>query len=181
MALRESAAGATLLGALLFVVQFASEAVGELFTDGGVGWLPQLSTVGTTVTVYLYLLRGLGFVLSIAAVFVLGYWAGSRLDLKTDYRRFVLALGAGGALGYLVAGVAGIVATEGATGVTTLDLFSLVTLLVGIGIPLGVGIQFAVVGFAGAAFAHVAGETDNDGIFHRTDDDSPGFVPDSLD
>lgn len=159
MVLRKSAVGAALLAALVLVVQIGSDIVVDSFVEGTFGWLPQLDTVGQTVAVYMYLFNGLEFGLGIIAVFGLGYWAGSQLSLKVEYKRFVLAVAAGGMVGYLVAGSVALTVAYGGIGFPTLDSFGVVTLLLAAGVPLGVGIQFAVVAFAGAAFANVTGGT----------------------
>lgn len=155
--------------------------VGDRLLAGTTGWLPQFETVGQTVVVYSYLVRGLAFGVGILAVFVLGYWVGNRLDLQAEYKRFVVAVGAGGLIGHLIAGIAGFVVLSGEVGSPSVDPFGILVTGMMLGIPIGVGIQFAVVAFAGAAFAQIADESADLGTNARVHDDrssdvSPGSV-----
>ena len=152
MSIRESGVGAALLGATLAIVRVSPEYVARGILRESWAWLPRLGTAGRTVILYTHLVRAIGFVLGVAAVFALGYRAGTRFDLRARYRRFVAILAIGGSVGYGV-GLLAVVAPGLVSGeIAVRDGPSLVTLVVA-GRVLAVSIQFGVIGFAGAAFA----------------------------
>lgn len=150
MPLRSTGIGAALTGFLLALVHFSPSFVSQRIIDEESNWLPQLESVGQTIVAYQYVSRGVAFLLAVGVILALGYRAGSRLALRDDYRRFLLTIGLGGLLGYAV-GLAPVMvlASEGSwlmdnTAVTVTYLLTR---------SIGVALEFAVVGFAGAAFA----------------------------
>ena len=152
MPLRESGVGAALVGATLAIVRVAPEYLARGILHESWAWLPRLGTAGRTVILYTHVIRAISFVLGVVAVFALGYWAGTRFDLRARYRRFVATLAIGGSVGY-VGGLLALVAPGVVSGeLAVRDGPSLVTIVV-VGRVLAVSIQFAVIGFAGAAFA----------------------------
>lgn len=154
MVLGRTGIGAALLGALLSVVHLSPGYVNRRLLDGDWSWLPQLDTMSRTVLLYSYVTRGVAFVLGVGVVFALGYWAGTRSDLRENYQGLVLGLGLGGILGYVVA-LGAFVLVPANDPILADDGFLTGVLLLGRGI--GAAVQFAVVGFAGAAFATLVG------------------------
>ncbi|MFC4438738.1 MULTISPECIES: hypothetical protein [Natrialbaceae] len=157
MSRRKSAVGAALLGFALSVVHLSPGYVTQQLVAGEWGRFPQLDTPGETLVLYHYTVDATAFVLGFGAVFALGYWIGTDLDLRRRYRQFALAVGFGGLIGYLIpmcfALLYLLITADGATveGIRPLDVILFA------GRALGVPIQFAVAGFAGAAFAHLTG------------------------
>lgn len=157
MVLRESAVAAVLVGAALAAVDYAPSYLPRWVLDNPVGWLPRFATDAQTITFYIYVSRGTAFVLGIGCVFALGYWAGSRFDFRAQFRSFVLAVGLGGLVGY---GIATLVYALAVVFVLENVRFSGPAAFdgaLGASRTVAVAVQFAVVGFAGAAFADVAG------------------------
>lgn len=154
---RNNGIAAALLGVAFAL---ASHAPTLLTARGGFDVLPQVGTTGETVMVYVGLSRGVAFAFGTLAVLALGYRAGRRIDLRAEYRDLALAVGLGGAAGYVLVLVPLAATASGgwaSLGTSAGDLFGLAALG---GRIVGVGVQFAVVGFAGAALAHVADGAD---------------------
>lgn len=150
MVLRTTGLGAGLLGFVLALVHLTPGYVNDRLLGDASGWLPQLDSMGQTVLLYSYTARGVAFVVGIVGVLALGYRVGTRLDLRADYGRFSLVLGVGGAVGYVVATAAFVsVLADG----PVLGDATLLTAALWLGRIAGVVLQFAIVGFAGAAFA----------------------------
>jgi hypothetical protein len=102
-------------------------------------------TAGTTIT---YLLLGSRLVAVLAlpvGAALVGYRAGDRVDLRTEYRGVLAALAAGGAVGGFLGGVLPGASVGG----------PLLGLLTAVGGALEAAVGFALAGFAGAALAHV--------------------------
>lgn len=138
-------------------------------------WLPQLETVGRTILFYEYLSRTAAFLFGTVAVLAVGYRAGARLDLSSRYRRFTLTLGIAGAVGQLAFFVVyptvvlgGSPAAPGAP-----------TAVAWLGWTVGTGVHFAVVGFAGAAFAQFSTGLEGDGAVARSNGNG-GVPPDAV-
>lgn len=121
------------------------------------GWVPQLESIGRTTLLYAYLSRGLAFAVGTLAVFALGYWAGTRLELATACRSVAPAIGVGGAVGYVVGTL---LLLGGLGGMERADTGVVDGVGIGVGILLAQliaqGVRFAIVGFAGAALASLA-------------------------
>lgn len=171
MDVRNAGMGATLVGIVLALVDLSPAYVNQQLVGDGGNWLPRFERTSRTILFYNYASRGVSFVVAVGAVLALGYLAGSRLDLQADYRRLVLALGLGGLLGYLLAQVVVVwLLSDGAvlgdTAILTGALF--------LARPIAVALEFAVVGFAGAAFAALVGESGTDG--DRASSSSDGDV-----
>jgi len=97
-------------------------------------------------------------------VLALGYRAGTGSELAVEYRRLLVAFGLGGAPGFL--------STRGVAPAPSADLPVVgesVGLTLGwiLGSALRVGLRFAAVGFAGAAFVHVTRESTGDALPSR--------------
>jgi len=105
-------------------------------------------TVGTTVTVVILGSRLVAVLALPVGAALVGYRVGGRVDLPAEYRGLLATLAAGGAVGGALGG--GLPAA--AIGERSLALVG--SALGAVGGAAG----FAVVGFAGAAFAHVRGD-----------------------
>lgn len=149
---RETGFGAALLGAAIALLHLAPAYLTRYLS---VSWLPRLETTQVTLVGYNMVLNAIGVVLGIGAVFVSGYWVGRKLGIVNEYQRLIAVFGFGGALGFLLTMLIALV--------LQVDLP-----VVGddIGLTLGwilgstvrIGLQFATIGFAGAAFAYVTSE-----------------------
>lgn len=171
MVLRKSGFGAALLGSILAILHFAPGYVIMWVLGADSVPVPWADTSIEVLTFFYGVLDAGGFVVGIGAVFLLGYWAGGRLELRQQYRELLATIGLGGLLGYILMMVLVLlyaVLLGGGPfyeqqhqevtnqGVTTVLLF--------IGRALGLTIQFAVVGVAGAAVAEfAAGDHRSDG------------------
>ena len=160
---RECALGAFILG---FLFAFAEWIVPEQQLYQGInsadlGWLPELYSYWHSLVAYAALFRGIAFLASVIAVFGLGYWAGSRIELGLEYRRFAVAIAFGSAIGYFIASVIGLHVVLADTGFIRYELETLflgktrLEYLAFLGRLIGVGVHFAIVAFAGAALAHL--------------------------
>lgn len=153
MVLTKSGLGAALLGGLLAVLHLAPGYVtARLIAGDGVA-LPWPATTAELIVLSQGLLNVSGVVGGIGAVFLLGYWAGGRLEVRQHSRQFLLVVGLGGLGGYVaVNGLLFVYALLGGTQILQSEQ-SVVTAVVIAGRAVGVLLQFAVCGFAGAAFA----------------------------
>lgn len=167
MVSRITGPGAALVGAVLGLVHLAPGYLVGRLLGGSVGGLPQLSTTPQTITAYTSLLDAVGVAVGIGGVFVLGYWAGTRFDQPTAYRRFAALVGIAGSVGYLA--TMGIVLIFVVREPLVADHVGL-TIANVLGTTLRVGVQFAIVGFAGAAFAYFDGERSRVGTIQGRDD-----------
>lgn len=153
MRIKITGAVAALLSLTAVLVDFGTDwYVNRLAEDGAIsGWLPQFETVGQTVIVYLYASVAVTFGLTILGVAALGYWAGMKLDVTHEYRPLVGSLAIGGGTGYLTAllilglNVGGSLSSLGSDAVLLLAML--------LGGTVATGIEFALVGLAGAALA----------------------------
>lgn len=148
------AALAAVIAALAVVVNLGSSLLPEYVVDGAAGWAPQFGTMGQTALVYMYTAQAVGFGLGVLGVAALGYWAGRRLDVTREYRSLVGALAIGGFVGQLV-GLLGAFAVLG--GISVPQSIALSDVLFGV-VPLAwnavaTGVQFGLIGLAGAALA----------------------------
>lgn len=153
---RETGPGAALLGAGIAVLHVTPAYLSTYLFGGAVAWLPRLETTQVTLVGYNMVLNAIGVVVGIVGVFALGYWAGTKSELTAEYRRLLASFGLGGALGFL--------STMAVALTLSIDLPVVgesVGLTLGwiLGSTLRVGLQFAAIGFAGAALVHVTGES----------------------
>lgn len=91
---------AGIVGAVSLVVQFVpGRLLGQWIDSGFQQELPLMfETVGTTVTVYNYLFDIFGLLVTVGLGLGLGYTVGRRIDVATEYRRFVGTVAAGSIL-----------------------------------------------------------------------------------
>lgn len=153
MRLKIVAAVAALISLTTVLVDVGSAFYLERLADGGgtFAWFPQLETVGRTALAYSYASDAAVFGLSILGVAALGYWAGLRLDLATQYRPLLGYLAVGGGAGQLLAvPLWGLIIGESALPFGSTWLPTLAILLGGL---VATGLRFALVGLAGAALA----------------------------
>lgn len=175
MSRRKSGVGAAIIGFVLSVVHLLPGYVTQQLVAGNLGWFPRLDTPGETLVLYHHTVDATAFVLGFGAVFALGYWLGTDLDLRRRYRQFVLAVGVGGLIGYLLPillAILFLLVTAGGTIAGGIGLLDTVLLA---GRILGVPIQFAVVGFSGAALAHLTGGQGSSDSTARVDRSSGRF------
>lgn len=133
---RTVAIAAAVLGVLLGAVP-----VGRLL-------LTRTPRVGPdTLLLPVVLAGGVLFLLSPVAVFALGYWSGSRIDLPESYLELAATMGVAGGVAALVAQLLGF-----AIGMRSVDLLQVLVPSLFNGAVRGV--DFAVTGLAGAAVAH---------------------------
>ena len=166
MVLKKASVGAALLGFLVAVVQFSQGLVTDRLVSGDWPWFPHLETTAQTLVLYTYVTDGVAFALGLGGVFVLGYWIGSGLDLRTHCTQFVTRVAGFGLLGYLLpptlAALYVLGMTPFADGTPFLEFLRGLTVLevtLVLGRIASIPIQFAIAGFAGAAFAQIrAGE-----------------------
>lgn len=156
---RRAGIGAALLGAGIALLHLAPAYLSRYVLGGGVSWLPRLETTQVTLVGYNMVLNALGVLVGIVAVGVLGYWAETRIDLVAEYRGLLAVFGVGGSLGFLVTMAGSLLLAVDAPVVG--DDVGL-TLGWVLGTTVRVGLQFALVGFAGAAFAYVSGAVPDD-------------------
>ena len=160
MVLRKSGVVAALLGGLLAVLHLSPGYVTARFIAGGGRSALWPGSTGELIVLFQGLLHVVGAVVGIAAIFVVGYWAGGRLALRDHYDRVLLTFGLGGLVGYLsVIVLLAIYAVSIGAGPLRSDMLGVTSVLVA-GRAIVVTIQFAVVGFAGAAFAGLTSDTD---------------------
>lgn len=171
MVTRRGAIGAACIGFALAVVHRSPGYVTGRLIEGAWDWMPQLGTIGETLVLYHHTVDLMSVLLGFGAVLALGYGLGRTVDLRRQYRTLVLSIGLGGLGGYLlvhllIAALA--VLTQG------WSVIDEVTLLGGVGVSiqvLTVPLQFAMVGLAGAALAHLGGHHGDTGraVKHRRD------------
>lgn len=164
---KQAGIGAAALGFLLSITQYSQGYVTARLVSEDWSWFPQLESTAETLVLYTHLTDGLIFVLGVVGVFLLGYWLGERLHLGREYRPYVTWVAGGGVAGYLLP----LVLALGVLVVTGLlegaDPFAFVPRVSGLdavviaGRFVAIPIQFAIAGFAGAAFARLAGEADD--------------------
>lgn len=152
---RETGIGAALLGGGIALLHLAPAYLTRYLLGGGVGWLPRLETTQVTLVGYNMVLNALGVVVGIAGVFALGYWAGGQSRLGDEYRRLTTIVGLGGALGFLVTMAVSLLL---AVDVPVVGDDVGMTLAWVLGSTARVGLQFGLIGLAGAAFASFAGD-----------------------
>lgn len=124
------------------------------------GWLPQLETAGQTAVAYLWVSRAATFALSVLCIAGLGYWLGSRLDLSAAYRSLLAAFAIGGGTGHLL----GVQVFGQIVHGAFVGFRSALSIAVVLGPVLATGLQFALLGLAGAALAEFGVEP---GFHHR--------------
>ncbi|MCU4743603.1 hypothetical protein OB955_19510 [Halobacteria archaeon AArc-m2/3/4] len=151
MSQRIAAVVAAIIGACAVSIEFGTTWLIDGFVDGGVAaeWLPQLETMGQTAVAYSYASQVLTFVLTFVVVAALGYWAGTRLDVRREYGSLAGHLALGGGVGYMGGLVVFILLVVGWS--TPSDPILGLGLLLGMAVA--TGIHFALVGLAGAALA----------------------------
>ncbi|MFC3959996.1 hypothetical protein [Halovivax cerinus] len=159
MVLTKSGLGAVLLGSVVALLHLAPGYVTSQLIANDATAIDWLGSTARQIVFLNGFVSAMAFVVGIGVVFLLGYWAGSRLDLRRSYRSFLLVVGVGGGIGYLVPMllVFGYTALA-ATGPFQSDQLG-TTALVFLGRTGAVAIQFAVVGFAGAALATLSSGT----------------------
>lgn len=153
MRLKIVAAAAGLISLITVVVDVVTSFYLDQLADGSgtFAWFPQLETVGRTALAYSYASEAAVFGLSILGVAALGYWAGLRLDLATQFRPLLGYLAVGGGAGQLLAlPLSGLIVGESILpfGSTWLPTFAIL-----LGGLVATGLQFALVGLAGATLA----------------------------
>lgn len=153
MVLTKSGLGAALLGGVLAAFHIApGYLIPWLIARDGVS-VPWPDTTAEMITLSQGLVGTMGFVVGIGVVFILGYWAGGQFELRQYYRQFLFAVGIGGLIGYVTPILLffsyAVIVETGPLHTEQLG----VTAILLTGRAVGVAIKFAVIGFAGAAFA----------------------------
>ena len=147
------AAASTLLSALVQYVP--SIVIHGWANEGFPTWLPTLDTPGTTVWLYTSINDVVAPLLTALLAIGVGYYAGRRVDVAREHRRFVGTVALGSVLS-VVAGL-GLLGMAGltASGMPTVDgmfVLQLLGLLLGGLVNLSLPVVLGV--FAGAALAH---------------------------
>ena len=156
MVLKRIGFGAALFGSVLALLHLSPGVITEwmLAADDP---LPVGNSLGESVVIVRSLLDAGAFAVGFGGVFLLGYWAGSRVMLRHRYRQLLATLGVGGALGYVLvlvlflsySALAGGDLPDVTGGVTSLLVFA--------SRATAITVQFAVVGIAGASIAELMG------------------------
>ena len=161
MVLTKSGLGAALLGGVLALLHLSPGYVTARLIAGDGASVPWLGTTAEVILLSQGLLNAAAFIAGFGALFVLGYWAGLRLELQQHYRQFLLTVGLGGLIGYvtpiLLLAVYALIVGGGPLQGEQIGAGATAMLVVGRAVS--VAIQFAVVGFAGAAFAGLTTKT----------------------
>lgn len=160
MRFRSTAAATALLAAVTVALRSGTELLADRLAGGGSvpAWLPQLETIGWTVTAYSLASRAVAFALAVVGIALLGYWVGSRTDVRRDYRPLAGALLLGGGIGHLV-GLWVVPVVALGTGVPASSASGVVLGAAGVlVIGLANGLKYALIGVAGAALAEFGAE-----------------------
>ncbi|WP_323172172.1 hypothetical protein [Natrialba sp. PRR66] len=124
-------------------------------------WFPQLEPVSHTLILYHSVVGAATFALGVVGIFALSYRAGAELEFSADARRLALVVGLGSVIGYALPVIAVVVVLSVVDGGTALGGVRMpLSLLQVTGQTIGFGIQSALIGFAGAAFAHQSANSD---------------------
>lgn len=143
MRMKVAGFAAAVISAIIPLVSYGTgKLVDSLGTTDFPSWLPQLESTGWTANIYLYTSDAIIFLLAVPLIALLGYRVGLSLQVSETFSRIVGVFAAGGGAGF-IAGVA----------VVWLRLPTWEIFLIYGGKAVATGIQFGLVGLAGAALA----------------------------
>lgn len=151
---RRIGAYAFIIGVLGQALQVVPNQFVTRWIDNGVQvpqWAPTFGTAGETVTVYRYIMEITGPAVTLALAIGLGYYVGTRLDLSSEYRRFIKTVAVGSTVGVVFPWIA----VLWYSGSVTFDAFgSFVILATFVQQFVQVALVIILGAFAGAAFIH---------------------------
>lgn len=109
MQFRRIGALAFIIGVVAQVLQAVPALIVSNWFNNGIQipqWAPTFGTAGQTVVVYQIVTEITGPAVTLALAIGLGYYVGKRLDLGSEYRRFIETVAVGSILGVLIPGIA---------------------------------------------------------------------------
>ncbi|ELY94460.1 hypothetical protein [Natrialba taiwanensis] len=157
-----SGVGSCILGLVVSLLHLSPPYAIQRIVDGTWWWFPQLEPVSHTLILYNSVVGAATFALGVVGIFALGYRAGAELEFSADARRLALVVGLGSVIGYALPVIAVVVLSvvDGGTALGGVRMSLSLSLLQVTGQTIGFGIQSALIGFAGAAFAHQSANSD---------------------
>ena len=166
MVLTKSGVFAALLGGVLAVLHVSPGYLTARFIAGGQTAARWPGSTAELIVLSQGLIHTIGAVVGIAGVFVVGYWAGRRIALQDQYETVLLTFGLGGLIGYVTPVLLlAIYAVSVDSGALQSGMLGAAAVLFG-SRAIVVTVQFAIVGFAGAAFAGLTADADAEWFTH---------------